>query len=142
MAVTNPDIQMDSSLWVLDSGTMDFMYPDRNQFIDYRALKVPWNIYGIGPDSIMVDGIGSVCFFDGNRHKCTIKLVLHVPKLKNGLFSLTCATLMGWHLVFENDGCMVTHHDFQFHSPIRTICAGGNQSHSKPHRHLWWSALS
>ena len=41
MAVTNPDIPRDSSLWVLDSGAMDFMNPDRNLFINYRAFKVP-----------------------------------------------------------------------------------------------------
>ena len=98
---------------------MDFMQPDWNQFINYQALKVPQHIHGISPDSIMTDDIGSVCFFDGNKHKCTIKLILHVPKLKNGLFSLTSATLMNWHLVFENDGCMIMHHDFQFHSFIK-----------------------
>ena len=67
----------------------------------------------------MVDGIGSVCVLDDETHKHMIKSVLHVPKLKNGLFSITCATLMDWRSVFENGGCKVTHHDFQFHSPIR-----------------------
>src|SRR5436190_4218765 len=119
MAVTNPDIPRDSSLWVLDSGATDFMNPDRNLFIDYRAFKVPRHVHGIGSSSITADGIGSVCVFDDETHKHMIKSVLHVPKLKNGLFSITRATLMGWRSVFENGGCKVTHRDFQFHSPIR-----------------------
>src|SRR5204862_1692441 len=94
MAVTNPDIPRDSSLWFFVSGAMDFMNPDWNLFIYYRAFKVPRHVHGIGSSSITADGIGSVCVFDDDKHKCMIKSVLHVPKLKNGLFSITCATLM------------------------------------------------
>ena len=57
MVVANPNIRKDPNLWVLDSGATDFMYPDRKPFIDYRVLKSPMDIEGIGPNGIHAEGI-------------------------------------------------------------------------------------
>ena len=95
------------------------MHSERSYFIDYQALTVPQSIYGIGPDCLQAFGIGSVVVFDDKKHRRTLKSVLHVSKLKHGLFSITTATLMGWRSVFENGGCTVSHWDFQFYSVIK-----------------------
>ena len=60
MAAADPNIRRDTSLWVLDSGASDFMHPDRNQFINYRALRIPRHINGIGPNGVKAVGIGSL----------------------------------------------------------------------------------
>ena len=98
---------------------MNFIHSDRNQFIDYRALKVSQHIHGIDPNNITTNEIDIVYIFDENEHKRTIKSVLHVSKLKNGLFSLMRAILMGWHSVFENDDYIIIYNNFQFHLFIK-----------------------
>ena len=73
---------------------MDFMHSDRNQFMDYRALKVSQHIYDIDSNSIMMDEIDIIYIFDENEYKYIIKSILYISKLKNDLFSLIYAILM------------------------------------------------
>ena len=118
-AAANPNVSPYFDMWVLDSGATDFMHPDRERFVEYRALKTQRHIYGIGESSIVAVGIGSM-IFTSDDGKCSrrIRDILHVPKLKNGLFSLTRATLMGWTATFQNNGCTVTDGKFKIYAPI------------------------
>src|SRR5436309_13186209 len=118
-AAANPNIPTDPDLWVFDSGATDFMHPDRKLLIDYRPLKIPKHVHGIGENSLIAIGIGNVGInSDDGKHRRRIKDVLYVPKLKNGLFSITRATLMGWQTLFKGNGCTVTNGDFRIYSPI------------------------
>jgi len=120
-AAANPTVPSCPDLWVLDSGATDFMHPERTCFVAYRPLELPKRIHGIGENSINAVGIGDMTIHsDDGKFTRRIKDVLHVPKLKNGLFSITRATLMGWQTLFKGNGCTVTDQtgDFSIHSTI------------------------
>src|SRR5439155_23284148 len=90
---------------------------EKTLFTDYHKLKHKLYVRGIGSGLLAV-GVGDVSIMDKDGHVRILENVLHVPKLKNGLMSLTQLASKGWSSTLNQGGCTVSHGDFSFHSPI------------------------
>ena len=116
-AAVNGRIRRINGVWVKDCGATHHMNHDKTIFRDYHKLKHRLYVGGIGSGLLAV-GIGNVPIMDKAGHVRVLENVLHVPKLKNGLMSLTQLALKGWKMTLEKSGCTVSHDDFSIHSPI------------------------
>ena len=116
-AAINVRIRRVNGVWVKDCGATHHMHHEKTLFIDYHKLKHRLYVGGIGSGLLAV-GVGNVSIMDNDGHVRTLESVLHVPKLKNGLMSLTQLASKGWKSTLDQGGCTVTHGDFSIHSPI------------------------
>ena len=71
------------------------MHHDKSIFTDNHPLKYHLYVGGIR-SGLMAVGVGNVSIMDKDSHVRILENVLHVPKLKNGLMSLTQLALKGW----------------------------------------------
>jgi len=116
-AAVNGRIRRVNGVWVKDCGAMHHMHHEKTIFTDYHKLKHRLYVGGIGSGLLAV-GIGNVPIRDRSGNICILENVLHVPKLKNGLMSLTQLAVKGWTSTINKGGCTVTQGDFSIHSPI------------------------
>jgi hypothetical protein len=116
-AAVNGRIRRVNGVWVKDCGATHHMHHEKTIFTDYHKLKHRLYVGGIGSGLLAV-GIGNVPITDKSGNVRILENVLHVPKLKNGLMSLTQLAMKGWTSTIRKDGCTVEHGDFSIHSPI------------------------
>ncbi|KAG2006925.1 hypothetical protein CC2G_015317 [Coprinopsis cinerea AmutBmut pab1-1] len=78
-------------MWYLDSGTTSYICTNRDAFIDFIPLQNT-TVQGIGPESAIVEGSGSIILnfrTDGTITPHLIRDVLFVPSAPNCLLSLS-----------------------------------------------------
>ena len=94
------------------------MWPMKSDFIGYQRLHKAIYVDGIS-NGLPAVGVGKVRIQDGNGHSRELEGVLHVPKLKNGLMSLTRANMtMGWKSVIEDGRCTISDGEFKIYADI------------------------
>ena len=110
---TKPDCTT-SGHWLLDSGCSRHMTHRREDFTRYVELKVPVNVNLADQSKICGIGIGDIelRLFDGTKYvRTVIHGVLHVPKLKNKLLSISDITDRGSTITFKGKSCTLTMND-------------------------------
>jgi hypothetical protein len=95
--------------WIIDSGPTQHMTFKREWFITYESI-VPRKVY-MGDDTIL-EAIGkgstkATMQVEGRVLFTTITQVLHVPKMKNSLISVSKLISKGFTVEFDKDGCKV-----------------------------------
>ena len=91
----------DSMLWVLDTGATDHMTPNKVCIIAYDPITNSHSVLTAGGEVLDVEGSGPI-----RLAKCTLKDVLHVPRLKMNLISLQQYVKdTGWRFILDDDDC-------------------------------------
>jgi hypothetical protein len=95
--------------WIIDSGATQHMTFEREWFTTYESI-VARKVY-MGDDTILeAIGKGSIkatMQVGGKMLFTTITQVLHVPKMKNSLISVSKLISEGLKMEFDKDGCKV-----------------------------------
>ncbi len=95
--------------WIINSGITQHMTFEREWFTTYKSI-VPRKVY-MGDDTILeAIGKGSIkatMQVGGKVLFTTITQVLHVPKMKNSLISVSKFISEGLKVEFDKDGCKV-----------------------------------
>lgn len=98
----------ENSDWFLDSGASEHMCFSMNSFTNYKKLLVPKDIVIGDGTTIKALGYGDIDLeaYDGKQWIDTsLKNVLHVPNLKNNLFSMSTALDKGYKLISSSTEC-------------------------------------
>ena len=95
--------------WLIDSGSTNHMYHDKEEFTNYQSYHAGITIAdGL---TVWAKGHGTVqhewIIDDGSTHIVDMKDVLHVPELTCGLFSLNQATRNGLGISFSGEDCHI-----------------------------------
>ena len=91
--------------WLIDSGSTNHMYHDKEEFTNYqlyhRGITIAdrSTVWAKGHRTVQHEWI----IDDGSTHIVNMKDVLHVPELTYGLFSLNQATRNGLGISFSGD---------------------------------------
>lgn len=96
----------DEPAWILDTGATCHMTFSRADFITYRTLGVS-KLIKFGGDQTG-EGVGEgdvniIAVVGDQETLITLRNVLHVPKLRRKLLSISSATAHGWVGQFEHD---------------------------------------
>ena len=95
------------------------MFPHEEEFLEYTLMiNSPDNIVGIGPNMLRVTGMGIVKIYDETGGFSILQDVLHVPQLRNGLLSFTCATNQGFETLIAGKQLMFTDGNICIVAPI------------------------
>ncbi len=95
--------------WIIDSNITQHITFEWKWFTTYKSI-VPWKMY-MGDDTIL-EAIGkrnikAIMQVKGRMLFTTITQVLHVPKMKNSLISISKLISKDLKVEFDNDGCKV-----------------------------------
>ncbi len=95
--------------WIIDSGATQHMTFEQEWFTTYTSI-VGRKVY-MGDDTIL-EAIGkgsikAIMQVGGKMLLTTITQVLHVPKMKNSLISVSKLISEGLEVEFDKDGCKV-----------------------------------
>ena len=97
------------SKWIVDSGATKHMTPYKCSFATYEPIEATSVLMGdngvveaIGMGSIVVEVV-----VGGKTKKITFKDVLHVPKMKSNLLSVSKLVMRGFVVHFNVHGCVV-----------------------------------
>ncbi len=95
--------------WIVDSGATQHMTFEQEWFTMYERIS-PRKVF-MG-DDIVLEAIGkgninATMQVGGKLSHATITQVLHVPKMKNNLMSVSKLILEGFKVEFDKDGCKV-----------------------------------
>src|SRR5438046_4519244 len=95
MAVAEKLLKPDNEgMWCMDCGANKHMLPHKETFIDYHpVINSSKKVVGIGTSILKVAGRGNVKLSDKHGNVAIMQDVLHVPQLRNGLMSLTRASI-------------------------------------------------
>lgn len=85
--------------WFLDSGASKHMTGNKSWFSTYNVLDVPGKIH-TADNTVSSAGVGNIKASIG-KSKLTLQNVLHVPKLTDGLVSVSALTDNGFTIIFE-----------------------------------------
>ncbi len=95
--------------WIVDLGAMQHMTFEQEWFTTYERIS-PRRVF-MGDDTILeAIGKGSIkatLQVGGQLTHTTITQVLHVPKMKNNLISMSKLISEGFKVEFDKDGCKV-----------------------------------
>ena len=95
--------------WLIDSGSTNHMYHDKEEFTEYQPYHAGITI--ADGTILSAKGRGTLqhewIIDDGSSNIVTMKDVLHVPGLTCGLFSLNQATRNGLKITFQGEGCYI-----------------------------------
>ncbi len=95
--------------WIIDSGVTQHMTFEQEWFTTYESI-VPRKVY-MGDDTILEainkGSIKATMQVGGRVLFTTITQVLHVPKMKNSLISVSKLISKGFTVEFDKDGCKV-----------------------------------
>jgi len=95
--------------WIVDSGATQHMTFEQEWFTTYERIS-PMRVF-MGDDTVLeAIGKGSIkatMQVGGQLTHTTITQVLHVPKIKNNLISVSKLILEGFKVEFDKDGCKV-----------------------------------
>ena len=95
--------------WLIDSGSTNHMYHDKEEFTEYLSYHAGITI--ANGSTVWTKGRGTVqhewITDDGSTHIVTMNDVLHVPDITCGLFSLNQATRNGLRISFSGDNCHI-----------------------------------
>jgi hypothetical protein len=98
-----------TSNWIIDSGVTQHMTFEQEWFTTYESI-VPRKLY-MGDDTVLEAitkrNIKATMQIKGKMLLTTITQVLHVPKMKNSLISVSKLILEGLKMEFDKDGCKV-----------------------------------
>jgi hypothetical protein len=106
-----------SSKWVLASGATHYMLPFKPEFVDYMKFTTPCPVHGIN-GMLFAQGISHVSLAGTNGKSRMLQNVLYVPRLKEGLLSLTRAALEGFESNIKGRTCTITSGTFRLTSLI------------------------
>jgi hypothetical protein len=95
--------------WIVDSGAMQHMTFEQEWFTMYKRIS-PRKVF-MGDDTVL-EAIGkgnikATMQVGGKLSHATITQVLHVPKMKNNLISVSKFIFEGFKVEFDKDGCKV-----------------------------------
>jgi len=116
-AAANISVRKVNGVWIKDSGATHHMHHDHIIFKEYTRLKHRLFIGGI-KGGLHAVGIGTVPVMNKNGRICMLQKVLHVPRLKTDLMSLTQLALAGYTITIDGKGCTVSNEKFSIHSVI------------------------
>src|SRR4030095_17108256 len=111
MAVAEKLLMPDNEgMWCMDCGANKHMLPHKDTFIDYQpVVNNPKNVVGIGTSILKVIGRGNVKLSDKYGNFAIMQDVLHVPQIRNGLLSLTHASIeQGFDTLITGDSMIFT----------------------------------
>ena len=95
--------------WLIDSGSTNHMYHDKEEFTEYQSHRAA--IIIANGSTVWAQGRGIVqhewITNKGSHHIVNIDDVLHVPDLTCGLFSLNQATRNGLRISFSGEDCHI-----------------------------------
>ena len=102
-----------ATYWLVDSGCTSHMVPDAADFDNYRATNSSISI--ANGDRTDINGIGNVKIKTANGISITFQNTLHVPEIKEKLFSVSKAIDAGHSVVFSPTSSYIelnnSHHD-------------------------------
>ena len=114
MANANKPINTTTHDWMIDSGSTNHMFFDKEEFTNYQPHRVGITI--ADGTVVWTKGIGTVemewILEDGSSNMVNIADVLHVPDLTCGLFSISQATRKGFGINFLGDDCHLYKEDY------------------------------
>jgi hypothetical protein len=95
--------------WIVDSGATQHMTFEQEWFTTYERIS-PRRVF-MGDDTILeaisTGNIKATMQVGGELTHTTITQVLHVPKMKNSLISVSKIIFEGFKVEFNKDGCKV-----------------------------------
>jgi hypothetical protein len=95
--------------WIIDSGAMQHMTFQQEWYTTYKCIS-PRRVF-MGDDTILeAIGKGNIkakMQVGGELSHTTITQILHVPKMKNSLISVSKLISKGFKVEFNKDGCKV-----------------------------------
>ena len=110
IALASGDQLLKNQSWWTDSGASQHMSPVKKDMTDFVKFKNP-NIVKLADNSVLhAYGKGTVqlSVYDGIENvKVTLKDVLYLPEIQNGLISLSSMTDKGTEVQFRGQSCKV-----------------------------------
>ena len=104
----------DPKPWIIDSGCSSHFSPNESEFIDYSPFMIPQKIR-LGNSqvipSISEGTISLDCIIDWKPVTHFIHSVQYVPALTYGLLSCRALTCHSLQILFEDEGCTISHRD-------------------------------
>jgi hypothetical protein len=95
--------------WIVDSGAKQHMTFEQEWFTTYKHIS-PRRVF-MGDDTVLEaiskGNIKAIMQVGGELTRTTITQVLHVPKMKNSLISVTKLICKVFKVEFDKDGCKV-----------------------------------
>jgi hypothetical protein len=105
-------MQMNSDVWVIDSGASNHMTGDKRLFKTYTMLNVPRKVFSASSStSLTVLGEGEVVLEIWNEsryQRVGLKGCLHVQGISINLFSVPASESKGANISITKTGCILT----------------------------------